>query len=47
MICLIILGIYFFAPEYLRVVLFLVNIFLPDEVPLIDELIMLAGLLKK
>lgn len=47
MICIIILLVYWFCPQYLRIAVFLVNLFVPDEIPMIDEIIMLLGLFSK
>lgn len=41
-----VLIVYFLCPKYLRLLIFVANIFIPDSLPIIDELIMLAGLLK-
>lgn len=42
----IVLLVYWFCPKYLQAVILIANIFLPDAVPVIDEVIMVAGLLK-
>lgn len=46
MIFFIILVAYFLCPKHLKAVVFLANLFIPDEMPLVDEAIMLAMLLK-
>ncbi len=38
------LIVYLCCPQYLKLVLLLVNVFVPDAIPVVDELIMLAGL---
>lgn len=39
------LIVYLICPKYLKLVLLLINMFIPDAVPVVDELIMVAGLL--
>lgn len=41
----IVLAVYFSCPKYLRLVMLIANFFVPDAVPIIDEAIMVAGLL--
>ena len=41
------LVVYWYCPKYLKVLLLLVNVAIPDAVPFVDELIMAVGLLKK
>lgn len=40
----IVLGVYFICPKYMKLVMLLINVFLPDKIPVIDELLMIAGL---
>lgn len=42
----VVLFIYWFCPKYIQAIMLIANIFLPDFVPVIDEIIMVAGLLK-
>lgn len=41
----VVLGVYWFCPKYVQLIMLAVNMFVPDAVPVIDELIMVAGLL--
>lgn len=41
----ILLLVYWCCPKYLKAAAFVVNFFVPDPVPYIDELVMVAGLL--
>lgn len=41
------LGLYFVAPFKARIVLWLLNLVIPDPLPYIDEIIMTLGLLVK
>lgn len=41
----ILLLVYWNCPKYLKAVAFLINFFVPDPIPYIDEVIMVAGLL--
>lgn len=43
---LIVFIVYFCCPKFLKLIIFLVNIFLPDSIPLLDEVVMVLGLLK-
>lgn len=47
MICIITLLVYWFCPKYLKIIVCLANVFMPDEVPMIDEVLMILGLLSK
>ena len=40
----IVLVVYWFCPKYLQLVMMAANMFVPDAVPVIDEVIMVAGL---
>ena len=40
----VVLVVYLCCPKYLKLVLLLVNMFVPDAVPVVDEIIMVAGL---
>lgn len=42
----IILIVYLFCPKYLQLVMLVVNLFIPDPLPFLDEALMVAGLLK-
>ncbi|WP_317854409.1 hypothetical protein [Chakrabartyella piscis] len=42
----VVLLVYWFCPKYMQVVMLIANLFIPDSVPVIDEVIMVAGLLK-
>lgn len=42
---LIVLLVYFKCPKYLKAVIFVINFFMPDPLPMVDELVMVAGLL--
>ena len=42
----IVLAVYWCCPKYIQLVMLASNIFVPDAVPVIDEAIMVAGLLK-
>lgn len=44
-ITLIVLAVYFFCPTYLKFVLLLVNLYVPDAIPVVDEVLMTAGLI--
>ena len=37
---------YFCFPAHLKLVIMIINFFLPDPLPFVDEVIMVAGLLK-
>lgn len=37
---------YFCCPKYLQLIIMIINFFLPDPLPFIDEVIMVAGFLK-
>lgn len=39
------LIVYFVCPKYIQIIMLIANLFLPDAVPVLDELIMVAGLL--
>lgn len=41
----ILLLVYWNCPKYLKAVAFVINFFVPDAVPYIDELVMVAGLI--
>lgn len=43
---LIFISIYADQPKYVQVILFIANMFLPDPIPYVDEIIMLAITLK-
>jgi len=45
LIYVIVLGVYFICPKYLKLVLLIVNLIAPDTIPVIDEIIMAVGLL--
>ncbi len=38
-----VLIVYFKCPKYLKLIILVANLFLPDVVPILDEAIMLAG----
>jgi hypothetical protein len=40
----IVLLVYFCCPQYMKLVILVANIFLPDAVPAIDEILMVVGL---
>ena len=42
----ILLLVYWNCPKYLKFVAFLINLIVPDRIPYIDEVIMVAGLLR-
>lgn len=42
----IILIVYLFCPRYLKLVFLVVNLFIPDPLPFLDEILIVAGLLK-
>ncbi|WP_367302831.1 DUF6116 family protein [Orenia metallireducens] len=46
-IFLIILIVYYALPKYLQFVVFLVNLFLPDIIPFVDELLMGLALIPR
>jgi len=39
------LLVYWYCPKYLKAAVFVINFFVPDPLPYIDELVMVAGLL--
>lgn len=39
----IILLVYLACPQYVKLVVFIINIFLPDPIPFVDEFLMLVG----
>ncbi len=41
----ILLLVYWNCPKYLKAVAFVINLFVPDPIPYVDEIIMIAGLL--
>ena len=41
----IVLLVYFLCPAYLKIVILVINMFMPDSIPYVDEVIMVAGLL--
>ena len=41
----ILLLVYWNCPKYLKVAAFVINFFVPDPIPYIDEVVMIAGLL--
>lgn len=41
----IVLLIYWVCPKYLKAVIFIINLLLPDPIPFVDEVVMAAGLL--
>lgn len=41
-----VLLVYWFCPKRIQVVMLVINLLAPDAVPVVDELIMVAGLLK-
>ena len=41
----ILLLVYWNCPKYLKAVAFVINLFVPDSIPYVDEIIMIAGLL--
>lgn len=43
----IVFAIYFSAPLVIRLLIMLINFFIPDHIPIIDEVIMMAGILSK
>ena len=43
---LVIAVVFWFLPKYLKLVIFIINIFVPDPIPYVDELIMGLMLLK-
>lgn len=43
---LIFISIYADQPKYVQVILFIANMFLPDPIPYVDEIIMLAVMFK-
>ncbi len=45
LIYIIVLIVYFLCPKYLKLLIFVANIFIPDSIPIIDEVIMAAGLI--
>ena len=45
-IYIVVLIVYWFCPKYLQIIIMLANLFIPDSIPMIDEIIMVAGLLK-
>lgn len=42
----VVLVVYWFCPKYLQLLICVVNLFMPDMIPVVDEVIMVAGLLK-
>ena len=44
-ICVVAVIVYLFCPKHLKLVILIANIFIPDSIPVIDEVIMVAGLL--
>jgi len=36
--------VYFFCPKYLKLVICVANFFIPDAIPAVDEVLMIAGL---
>ena len=40
----ILLIVYLVAPKHIKVVAFLLNLVIPDPIPYIDEIVMVAGL---
>lgn len=40
----VVLLVYFICPKYLRLVIFIINLIVPDSIPAVDEVIMIAGL---
>ena len=47
LVYMVVLAVYWKCPKYLKAIMFIINIFVPDAIPYVDELIMLAGLLKQ
>ena len=45
LIPIIVILVYLFCPVHLKAVILLINCFVPDSIPYIDELLMVAGLL--
>lgn len=45
LIYIVVLIAYFKFPKYLRLIIFIANLFVPESIPVIDELIMAVGLL--
>lgn len=45
LIYIVVLIAYFKFPKYLRLIIFVINLFVPESIPVIDELIMAVGLL--
>ena len=44
-IYIVVLIVYFMCPKYLKLLIFAINLFVPDAVPVVDELVMIAGLI--
>lgn len=40
----VVLLVYFFCPKYIKVVMLIINLLVPDVVPVVDELLMVVGL---
>lgn len=40
------LVVYWYCPKYIKLVSFIANLFIPDPIPYLDEIVMVAGLLK-
>lgn len=43
-IYIIVLAVYIFCPKYLRLLICVANFFVPDMLPVIDEVVMVAGM---
>lgn len=41
----IVFGIYFCCPKYAKVLICVLNFMIPDQLPAIDEIVMVAGLI--
>lgn len=46
LVYIIVLGVYWFCPKYIQLIILVANLFLPDAIPVVDEAVMVAGLLK-
>lgn len=46
LIYVIVLVVYWCCPKYFQIIMLIINLILPDQVPVIDEIVMVAGLLK-
>ena len=41
----VLMAVYWFCPKYVQAVVLLINLFVPDAIPVIDEAAMVAGMI--